>query len=69
MCADLAGSIGPLPGLDLLRMSHSFGEGKQSAPQAKEETELERLVRELSAILEDQPELRMKLSRKIRDAR
>ena len=50
-------------------MSYSFGEGKQSAPQAKDETELERLVRELSAILEDQPELRMKLSRKIRGAR
>lgn len=52
-----------------MRMNHAFGEGKQSAPEAKDETELERLVRELSAILENQPELRMKLSRKIRGGR
>lgn len=50
-------------------MNYAFGEGKQSAPQTQDETRLERLVRELSAILEDQPELRMKLSLKIRGAR
>ena len=68
-CGERSGECGQLLALILLRMNYAFGEGKQSAPQTQDETRLERLVRELSAILEDQPELRMKLSLKIRGAR